>query len=909
MALIERDPEISALRASADVVLSGRGSSVSIRGRAGTGKTSLLQASPEWLPDGFEVIHLACRREQKNRPYALLERLAERGLFPGRSGFLARLAAGEAITEDQAKEGFYWTISALAETTPLVLAVDDVHWIDPASQVVVGDLLQRIEELPCLVVLTARRLETGASPEHRELLDLADTSLVLRELSTEGSAAMVKRRFPHAPDTFWDDCHAATAGNPFLLVALLDAIEALHLSLDKTGIDRAAPHGATQVIAEAVGKMSGEAQALADAIALLGNGKDIEVTAGVAGLDRAEMVEAGGELIARGILSTSGDENFVHDLVRVALLQAMDPVKRERSLSHAVDVGRAHGWGDLDLSHIVVEIDGELDESLRTILEEAARESLAKGSPAIARRLIERSLRDLSDPSPDQLSLLARSVAATDPPSAVEHLESAVRVSRTAELLEQLADVYVSTGRHGDARLLFQESAELERTDDRRHRNLMARALAAAGLSGEIPGQVMSEWRALAQRDQIPLTPGDRTFLATVAMTFAFLTGTNREESVSMALRAWDGGAVLDGLTSGDETPHLVTGVLNCAEEHERNLEVTGALMAKAREDASLPRFASACYVRMCPLLEVGRVEEIVACGTTTIEAERRGWRQYAHAARGHLALGLIELDDFEGAAAALEGAPTDSVPGLDIVMGSIAKGRLAYERGQFAEAAELLDASQAHLDAAGFGAPDILPFPHTHFDALWRSGRHDDAAAFADAYEVKAKRWGAARVLARVLRMRSVLEPDTRLERLEEAVEIIRTSDCRLESLWLELELGEVYADSDKKADAREILHHVGGTAETLGCRLLARKAFAALASAGGRPRRLSTSGLAALTPTEKQIAALAAEGQSNAEIAEALFVSVRTVKSHLTNVFRKLEIERRVDLLRFFEEELRAR
>jgi DNA-binding CsgD family transcriptional regulator len=265
--------------------------------------------------------------------------------------------------------------------------------------------------------------------------------------------------------------------------------------------------------------------------------------------------------------------------------------------------------------------------------------------------------------------------------------------------------------------------------------------------------------------------------------------------------------------------------------------------------------------------------------------------------------LGLVELDDFEGAAAVLQVNPMDSIPDLNASVITIARGRLEYERGHFAQAAQLLDAGQEQLDAAGFAAPDILPFPQVHFDALWRSGRKEDAGAFRDAYEVKAKRWGAPRVLARVLRMRSILEPEARLEALEEAVRIIRTSECRLETMWLEMELGEVYANVGRKADARELLHRVAGTAETLGCRLLTRKAFAALVAAGGRPRRLSTSGLAALTPTEKQIAALAAEGRSNAEIAESLFVSVRTIKSHLTSVFRKLQIDRRVDLLRFFE------
>ena len=123
------------------------------------------------------------------------------------------------------------------------------------------------------------------------------------------------------------------------------------------------------------------------------------------------------------------------------------------------------------------------------------------------------------------------------------------------------------------------------------------------------------------------------------------------------------------------------------------------------------------------------------------------------------------------------------------------------------------------------------------------------------------------------------------------------------LDRLYVQKELGDAYAAAGNTSDARSVLHEVVEGAASLGCRLLTRHALASLAAAGGRPRRVPASGLENLTPSEKQIAALAAEGQSNAEIAESLFVSVRTVKFHLTNVFRKLGVEGRMDIVRFFE------
>ena len=85
---------------------------------------------------------------------------------------------------------------------------------------------------------------------------------------------------------------------------------------------------------------------------------------------------------------------------------------------------------------------------------------------------------------------------------------------------------------------------------------------------------------------------------------------------------------------------------------------------------------------------------------------------------------------------------------------------------------------------------------------------------------------------------------------------------------------------------------------AQRLGATVLADRAHEELVATGARPRRLVLSGVDSLTPSERRIAAMAAEGLSNREIAQALFVTLRTVEMHLSNAFRKLDVSSRTQL-----------
>jgi DNA-binding CsgD family transcriptional regulator len=149
------------------------------------------------------------------------------------------------------------------------------------------------------------------------------------------------------------------------------------------------------------------------------------------------------------------------------------------------------------------------------------------------------------------------------------------------------------------------------------------------------------------------------------------------------------------------------------------------------------------------------------------------------------------------------------------------------------------------------------------------------------------------------VLRSRSrLLEGDAAIEALQESAHLLAGSPLRLEHGWALHDLGAALRRAGRRADAREPLRTAIDTAARLEAAALARRARDELAATGARPRRRALSGPAALTPSERRVAELAAAGHSNREIAETLWVTRRTVEVHLGNAYGKLGIRSRTQL-----------
>ena len=135
-------------------------------------------------------------------------------------------------------------------------------------------------------------------------------------------------------------------------------------------------------------------------------------------------------------------------------------------------------------------------------------------------------------------------------------------------------------------------------------------------------------------------------------------------------------------------------------------------------------------------------------------------------------------------------------------------------------------------------------------------------------------------------------------LRLLSEAADVLERAPSRLEHARALVELGAALRRSNRRADARGPLRAGLDLADRCGATKLSERARTELRASGARPRREALSGPAALTPSERRIADMAASGLSNPEIAQSLFVTVKTVEGHLSGVYRKLDVRSRTEL-----------
>jgi DNA-binding CsgD family transcriptional regulator len=132
----------------------------------------------------------------------------------------------------------------------------------------------------------------------------------------------------------------------------------------------------------------------------------------------------------------------------------------------------------------------------------------------------------------------------------------------------------------------------------------------------------------------------------------------------------------------------------------------------------------------------------------------------------------------------------------------------------------------------------------------------------------------------------------------LEEAVEVLADSPAKLEHAKARTELGAALRRANRRSQARDHLRRAVELATICGALPLASRAESELLATGARPRRIALSGVDSLTPSERRVAELAAQGPTNREIAQALFVTPKTVEVHLSRVYRKLGISSRSQL-----------
>jgi DNA-binding CsgD family transcriptional regulator len=177
--------------------------------------------------------------------------------------------------------------------------------------------------------------------------------------------------------------------------------------------------------------------------------------------------------------------------------------------------------------------------------------------------------------------------------------------------------------------------------------------------------------------------------------------------------------------------------------------------------------------------------------------------------------------------------------------------------------------------------------------------GERDEAQRLAERGLERARRWGTAGWLGHATRsLGLVAGGDIGIERLREAVQLLEESPAGLEYMRTLTDYGAALRRAGRRADARKPLREAVELARRCGALAIARRAHEELAATGEKLRPLIEIGVESLTPSERRIAGLAAEGMTNREIAQTLFLSVKTVESHLRGAYRKLDVRSREEL-----------
>ena len=261
----------------------------------------------------------------------------------------------------------------------------------------------------------------------------------------------------------------------------------------------------------------------------------------------------------------------------------------------------------------------------------------------------------------------------------------------------------------------------------------------------------------------------------------------------------------------------------------------------------------------------------------------------------------LRELGDLDGVERAMVAGQVDVLtPDLLVfpqVMEARARLRLAQQRPK--EALADARAAAASWERLGVVSPGIAGWRVCAAEALVALGDVESAGTLAGEQLALAERLGAPGPIGAALR--AVARCSTRttaVAPLERAVGMLAESQAQLEHMHALCDLGAALRRNARREAARAPLRDALHRADRAGAAALAARARAELHEAGSRPRRAALSGQASLTAAERRVAALAAEGHTNRQIAQQLFVTPRTVETHLTHAFAKLDISSREQL-----------
>ena len=911
---LEREAELMQLSALLTAAQTGRGQVCVIEGPSGVGKSRLLDECASAARGlGLSVLRARCSELTRDHPFSVVRTLLEPTLVRTDAETRAKLMHGpaamaepvfgprEAFDEFGVIHGLYWLTVNITEQQPVAILVDDVLWADDFSLRYLAYLADRIDDIPAAMVVAIRHGDPGAnSPLIAHLSDAAGGRPIRpANLSEPAVRALLTDALPDrdVDADLTETVLAETGGNPYLVVAVADAIRAGEVAGATT------PDSVRRQITRRLSRLHPATQTLAKAASVLGDEAALTDAVQLAGLRPDEGRAAADELVAAHVLTSTDPIMFAHRIVRMTIHDLLAPRKRTAFHAHAAKVLAANQTDPEVVAEHLLLAGPPRDAWSVSALQEAGRSAARKGAPAAAVRYLRSALdaADAADPPPELLVDLCLAEASAGEATSLARFEQALQhirePGRRADALYSLGQTLYRFGRYTDAGTVFRRGAALFEDGDRQVR--LRFEAAAFGAEYHLPPE---QHGPLSAADGTG--PGDRAVLAVHSLREC-LTSPPASIGADLATRALQDGMLLAELTSRSPVVSLaVLALLHSGRLVEAH-EAADAVVTDARGRGAPMAYAEASLCRALVLLARGRITE--AAVDAQMALDRMGWHAHARTAAATLANCMIERGELTEAASVLDRVeeipPPVDVPGVDAYV-YLARGRLHLGLRDIEAARKDLVAAEEALQVFGDANPSALPWrslagviAHLGGDQPRANVLIQEEIRLAQSYEVPI-------ALGVALRRRAMTERGQQaLDTLRQAIAALETTEAKLELAHAHAGLGRGLRRAGQRVEARHHLTIGLDLAHRCGASGLEAEIRQELAAAGARPRRPALSGVESLTPTELRVAQLAAQGGSNRDIAEIIFVSRNTVAWHLRNVYRKLQIDSREQLARVVE------
>ena len=937
--LLEREAELAELERAVGHARDGEGGVVIVEGPPGIGKTELVRAARR-LGAHLGLTVLSARGSELERDFAFG---VVRQLFQSPLGELPADQRKEALSgaaalagsllDDEGSEvspgtpgdifpllhGLHWLTANLAVTQPLMLAVDDAHWADEPSLRFLHYLSGRIGELPVLAVVATRSTAPEAPVAQVESIRVEGTSSAIRprQLAHSGAAALLGNVLGADPDyEFVGACIDASGGNPFYLTELARTLRST--GADPTSetakrIGEISPEAVAGSVLARLGHMAPEALALARWTAVLGADAELRQAGELAELLPDEAARAADSLAGAAILEPGSPLRFVHPLVQAAIYEDLPAHERSRRHGAAARLLRAASApAERVASHLLL-TDASGDDTVVESLIEAAAQALARGAPASALSLLRRALAEPPNSEAMGSVLLAAGQAAraNGDSEAISFLEEAIRrcgdpVERAA-LSRELATTMILFGELHPAADVLQAAIKALPVDRREeHLFLEAELLTVELLAGPLTESGIELTRSSIDRIEDLLdgvsgkTPAERVLLAGACFHRMWMPSEKSSDLAELAERAVADGSLVQEVGAGSPYWAMPALAMLMADRHDEASALIETVETNATRTGSATGLAVMSMMRARQHLIQGNLRDAEADADGCFEIAPEGGPIILHFAAGTLLLVLIEEDRGEEALAWLEDrrltrelAETSTHSTL-----LLARSALHRERGDLLEA--LRDAEEVEARESERGGVMTLPAALcSHALTYHASGDQEKALQVALRYLDAARNFALPSFVGSALLVLGMVESGPqRLVHLEQAAATLAGTHCTLNRARALIEYGAELRRANQRSDSREPLSQGLDLALRCGATGLAEQARTELKATGARPRSIVVSGVDSLTPSERRVAKLAAQGLTNRAIAQNLFVTMKTVETHLRHCYQKLEIAGREEL-----------